>query len=150
MLGGIPTVIMEVRYDSIVGAVRQELVINGLSSLLEGVGSKTQGVYPDYAIPFPWPTVYGLRQTDSTCTQITSISDFFHPQVYMPYPNPFDDIIQVDLDSDLPEPYRVFDLTGRIRHQGMMHKDSWINTETWLPGLYILSINGQIMKMIKQ
>lgn len=60
------------------------------------------------------------------------------------YPIPFDHYVYIN-NRELH--YRILDVTGRVVHEG---NEKMLNTSSWANGLYILNIENQYVKFLKE
>jgi len=67
------------------------------------------------------------------------------------YPNPTQDILQINLPDNGNYAYQLFSITGKKIESGFFNiKNTSLNTSNLLQGIYILNINGETYKLIKE
>jgi hypothetical protein len=141
-------VFQEVYYDTLFGAVRKVIVIDDLFSLIEGAGWSRVGIAPGIWPPPPWPTLFDLQMSNSSCEDITPTIDL--SKSVSIYPNPFKDYIRITTTDAPVEYYEVYNSTGIRVLSGACTSEAELDTKELSPGLYLLVIGSRIIKMIKQ
>lgn len=140
-------VIQEVYYDSLFGAVRKVIVINDLFSLIEGAGWSRYGIIIDLWPPPPWPTLFDLQMTSTSCENITSTNQL--TESISIYPNPFTDFITLENPASSLGYYEVYNSFGIRLLGGAFMNETTVDTKALIPGIYLLVVNRRTFKMIK-
>lgn len=80
----------------------------------------------------------------SAAVSFTTLANLIRPKLIL-FPNPSHDEIFVNLDGD----FQIVDLTGQVRLKGNS-VNGLINVSELIPGMYILNIDNQFVKFIKE
>jgi Secretion system C-terminal sorting domain len=117
-------------------------------SFIEGAGTSRYGIYGNYQLPIPWPSLIDLKISDSTCEMLTSTFHIKDSGSANIFPNPFEKFININPVNERAK-YEIIDVTGNVLLADEVYDSTMINTEYLMPGVYFVRINGKSIKMIK-
>jgi hypothetical protein len=87
----------------------------------------------------------------SDCLQVI-ISDVkdISSKGYRIYPVPTKDFVQISANVDIKGlPYRIYSLEGQLLVSAVLSDDGRISLEHYVPGMYLLEIDGALFKLVK-
>ncbi len=67
------------------------------------------------------------------------------------YPNPFDNSFYLEFDASLQEEKTVsiYNLNGTVIYQNTISANTWIDASNWVPGMYIIRVENDYLKILK-
>ena len=74
---------------------------------------------------------------------VNSVDDVELNDVYL-MPNPANNVVSINLDSELQSNIDVRDARGRLVHSGQIIKNTVLDTSSWNEGVYFLSISNEL------
>jgi hypothetical protein len=87
----------------------------------------------------------------SECTQIiiSGVNELTINQYHI-YPVPTKDYVQISSTRSLVNmPYRLYSLEGQLVFSGILADDVRLSLQNYLPGMYLLELDGQVFKLVK-
>jgi len=161
-IGGADYHIGELLYQNIEGENRQVQRIyepTGIDTIIlrmfEGIGSSF-GLFENLCYfecnPKTFLTLYCVG-TDEECLQdyLLAANEHFLDNIISIYPNPTSDIINIDLKDKLNAEIQIFNMYGKKVYNKQFVQDFIaIDISNYTNGIYILKINNQKIKLIKQ
>jgi len=89
------------------------------------------------------PGEYRMYSTKKISTNyvITSVNElnFNHKSQTFVFPNPFDNMLQIDIDKEVGS-LAIYDIMGHLILQSTINSNKSLNTENIKPGIYLLNI----------
>ncbi|MDZ4747168.1 MAG: T9SS type A sorting domain-containing protein [Saprospiraceae bacterium] len=87
--------------------------------------------------------IHGLINT-------TSVAKDIDPSGINVYPNPASDVMTIEWPGELPIDYTLVALTGQPIQRGTFsHRQNELDLATIVPGIYMLKIENQVIKIVK-
>lgn len=94
---------------------------------------------------------YDLNGIIGECTLTTAINDMNSSPVHFNvFPNPFDNQITIEADLSSVKKFKIYNVLGEVMMTGQLNSDiNSINLSSLAPNIYFLSIEKQVIRLIK-
>jgi len=92
------------------------------------------------------PNDYSLWLCGQT---VTGINEEKQNDDIVIYPNPFNDIITIDINDGQKHKVEIVDFLGRVIYTDIIHSDTSVDLSKFLNGIYLVRIDDRTIKSIK-
>jgi len=85
-----------------------------------------------------------------TTTDVVTSTETLENGTLKIYPNPVNDFLNINWESDTPTPYRITNITGKLMARGIVtNGNNQITTNTFAKGSYIIQVGDFVQPLIK-